>query len=110
MNKQIIIAIIIIIILGLGVAGLAKFYFAQKSVPAGQQPVVQTISPEPAPVTMPYSSVPAYEQKVLEERLMTAEEKTQYNIAQEVQAKIKIMTSPYNPDARITVVELPPAK
>jgi len=107
MNKQIIIAIIILIILGLGVAGLTKFYLMQKSAPAIQKSAIQVPTTSSAePVAVPYSSQ-TYPQKVLEERLMTAEEKTQYGIAADVQAKIKIVTSPYNPNEKISIVELP---
>ena len=109
MNKQIIIAIIIVLILGLGVAGLTKFYLMQKSAPAIQKSAIQTPTPsvsQAAPVAVPYSAQ-TYPQKVLEERPMTAEEKTKYGIAQDVAAKIKIVTSPYNPNEKISIVELP---
>jgi flagellar basal body-associated protein FliL len=88
MNKKIIIAIIIVIILGLAVAGLGWFNVMQKKTPALQKSATQI----PAPV--------------IEERPLTAQEKTKYGIAQDVQAKIKITTSQNNKDEQITTIEL----
>lgn len=112
MNKQIIIPIIIVIILGLGVTALGYYYVMPKNVPAGQKPAVQAsplAPPNTAPVAVPYAAK-TYPQKVIAERLMTAEEKTKYGVAPDVQAKIKIMTSSYDPNAQITIVELPKTK
>lgn len=102
MSKQILILIIIAIILLSVVGALGWFYFTQK------QTLVQNLNTavKEAPKHLNYSA-PEVQQKVIEERLMTAEEKTKYGIAQDVQAKIKIMTSPYNPNANITIIELP---
>ncbi len=102
MNKQIIILIIIVIILLVGAGVLGWLYFSQK------KSLIQNknMAINEAPEHLNYSA-PVVPQKVIEERLMTDQEKIDNGIDLSVAAKIKIMTSPYNPDANITIIELP---
>jgi len=94
MNKQLIILIIIILILGLAVGGLTWFYRMR----------LQSLVSKSAN----YSAPAMYSQRLLEERTLSSAENEKYGLKPDQTAKLKVLSSPYNPDARITIIEIIP--